>query len=81
MPNNKHGNKKEAESDLNSEFKMKGSGDAIHKLLSNAEEEQLPSIDNQEQTRLPIDDATRNTSSNKQSDREEDNDYHLDTLL
>lgn len=37
MPNNKHGNKKEAESDLNSEFKMKGSGDAIHKLLSNAQ--------------------------------------------
>jgi hypothetical protein len=44
-------------------------------------EEQLPSI-LQEQTRLPIADATRNTSSNKQSDHEEeDNDYHLDTLL
>ena len=44
-------------------------------------EEQLPSI-NQEQTRLvPIADATRNASSNKQSDHEdEDNDY-LDTLL
>lgn len=37
MPNNKHDKKKEAESDLNSEFKMKGSGDAIHKLLSNAQ--------------------------------------------
>jgi hypothetical protein len=44
-------------------------------------EEQLPFIDNQEQTRLPIDDATRNTSSNKESDHEEDNDYYLDTLL
>ena len=44
-------------------------------------EEQLPSI-NQEQTRLPNADATRNASSNKQSDHEdEDNDYHIDTLL
>jgi hypothetical protein len=56
-------------------------------------EEQLPSI-NQEQTRLPIAaDATRNASSTKppvdddekkvdeQSDHEEDNDCHLDTLL
>jgi hypothetical protein len=53
-------------------------------------EEQLPFI-NQEQTRLPIADATRNASSNKppvgeekkmteESDHEEDNDY-LDTLL
>ena len=42
-------------------------------------EEQLPSI-NQEQTRLvPIADATRNASSNKQSDHEdEDNDYLID---
>ena len=53
-------------------------------------EEQLPFI-NQEQTRLPIADATRNASSNKppvgekkkmtaQSDHEKHNDY-LDTLV
>jgi hypothetical protein len=57
-------------------------------------EEQLPSIDQERTTRLvPIADATRNPPSNKppvgkekkmaeQSDHEdEDNDYHLDTLL
>jgi hypothetical protein len=42
-----------------------------------------PLFINQEQTRLvPIADATRSASSHKQSDHEdEDNDYHLDTLL
>ena len=57
--------------------------DHAHDVAANntTAEEQLPSI-LQEQTRLPIADATRNTSSNKQSDHEEeDNDYHLDTLL
>jgi hypothetical protein len=57
-------------------------------------EEQLPSIDQERTTRLvPIADATRNPPSNKppvgkekkmaeQSDHEdEDNDYHLDTIL
>ena len=55
-------------------------------------EEQLPYIDNQEQNRLPIADATRNASSNKppagekkkmaeQSDHEEDNDYLETSLL
>ena len=47
-----------------------------------AEEQQLPSISIQEQTTrlIPIADATRNASSSKESDHEEDNDY-LDTLL
>ena len=51
--------------------------------ITTAEEQQLPSISNQEQTTrlVPIADATRNTSSSKKNDHEaEDNDY-LDTLL
>jgi hypothetical protein len=47
-----------------------------------AEEQQLPSISNQELTTrlIPIADATRNASSSKNSDHEEENVY-LDTLL
>jgi hypothetical protein len=71
-----------------------GTMDHAHAGAANttAAEGQLSSI-NQEQTRLPIADATRNASSNKpppvlgeekkmaeESDHEEDNDY-LDTLL
>jgi hypothetical protein len=55
-------------------------------------EEQLLYIDNQEQNRLPIADATRNASSNKppageekkveeQSDHHEEDDDYLDTVL
>ena len=69
-----------------------GMADHAHAVAANntTAEEQLPSI-NQEQTRLPIADATRNASSNKppvgekkkmtaQSDHEKHNDY-LDTLV
>jgi hypothetical protein len=47
-----------------------------------AEQQQLPSISNQEQTTrlVPSTDATRNASSSTKSDHEEDNDY-LDILL
>jgi hypothetical protein len=50
--------------------------------ITTAEEQQLPSISNQEQTTrlVPIADATRNASSSKKSDHEEDNVY-LDTVL
>jgi len=62
-----------------------------HVANNTTAEEQLPSISNHEQTRLPVADATRNASSHKppvrkekkteeQSDHEEDIDY-LDTLL
>ena len=50
-----------------------------HAANNTTSEVQLPSFD-QEPIRLPIADATRNASSNTESDHEEDNDY-LDTLL
>ena len=67
-----------------------GMTDHAHDHAANNTTAEIPSI-NQEQTRLPIADATRNASSNKppvgeekkmteESDHEEDNDY-LDTLL
>ena len=67
-----------------------GMTDHAHAGAANNTTAEIPSI-NQEQTRLPIADATRNASSNKppvgeekkmteESDHEEDNDY-LDTLL
>ena len=67
------------------EHQYAGMTDHAHAGAANnttAEEELLPSIDH-EQTRLvPITDATKNVSSNKQSDHEDEgnNDY-LDTLL
>jgi hypothetical protein len=67
------------------EHQYAGMTDHAHAGAANnttAEEELLPSIDH-EQTRLvPITDATKNASSNKQSDHEDEgnNDY-LDTLL
>ena len=62
-----------------------------HAGAANNTTAEIPSIKNQEQTRLPIADATRNASSNKppvgekkkmtaQSDHEKHNDY-LDTLV
>ena len=52
-----------------------------HAHAANNTTAEIPSIKNQEETRLPIADATRNTSSSKKNDHEaEDNDY-LDTLL
>ena len=63
-----------------------------HAHAANNTTAEIPSIKNQEETRLPIADATRNASSNKppagekkkmaeQSDHEEDNDYLETSLL
>jgi hypothetical protein len=60
-----------------------GMMDHAHGAANNTTAEQQPSISNQDQTtRLvpAIADATRNASSSKKNDHEEDNDY-LDTLL
>ena len=68
-----------------------GMTDHAHAGAANNTTAEIPSI-NQEQTRLPIADATRNASSNKppagekkkmaeQSDHEEDNDYLETSLL